>query len=178
MTVLSQTLLGYRAVLAVMALVAGLAVASCSRETRTPDWKPMGKVTKIEIHKSERRMTLFSGNVPVREFDVGLGSSPVGHKQERGDGKTPVGTYVIDRLNPNSQFHLSLGISYPNEIDQVVANARGIDPGDNIFIHGEPNNFRRRPGRDWTEGCIAVTNSEIEFIYRVVEMGTPVHIYH
>ncbi len=112
------------------------------------------------------------------EFDVGLGSSPVGHKQERGDGKTPVGTYVVDRRNPNSQFHLSLGLSYPNEIDQVVANVRGIDPGDNIFIHGEPNNFRRRPGRDWTEGCIAVTNSEIELIYRVVDVGTPVHIYH
>ena len=146
MTDFSQKLLGYRAVLVVMALVAGLAVASCSRETRTPDWKPMGKVTKIEIHKSERRMTLFSGNVPVREFDVGLGSSPVGHKQERGDGKTPVGTYVVDRRNPNSQFHLSLGLSYPNEIDQVVANVRGIDPGDNIFIHGEPEQFQAPAG--------------------------------
>ena len=162
-----------------LALAACLA-ASCSflPEHREPRLAPMEEVTHIEIHKSERRMVLFDGSVSSREFDIGLGSSPVGHKQQRGDGKTPVGTYFVDRRNPDSNFYLSLGLSYPNEIDKRVAEINGVDPGDNIFIHGEPNNYRRRPVRDWTDGCIAVSNREMAYIYRRVRVGTPVIIYN
>ena len=166
------------ALIQVLAAAACITVASCSRDAGRTGGKSMNEITSVEIHKSERRMILYSGDVAVRGFDVGLGSSPVGHKQERGDGRTPVGTYIIDRQNPNSRFHLSLGISYPNEVDRQVAEILGKDPGDNIFIHGEPNNFRRRPGRDWTDGCIAVTNREMDYIFRTVKVGTPVQIYH
>ena len=161
-----------------LASVACLALASCARDTGKRTVQQVGPITHIEIHKSERRMILYSGNSAVRSFDIGLGFAPVGHKLERGDGKTPVGTYFIDRQNPNSLFHLSLGISYPNEEDRRMAKLRGVDPGDNIFIHGEPNSFRRRPVRDWTDGCIAVSNREMAYIYRTVKVGTKVHIYH
>ena len=161
-----------------LTLVAFLTLASCARDTNNRSERQVGPITHIEIHKSERRMILYSGNSAVRDFDVGLGFAPVGHKLVRGDGKTPVGTYIIDRRNPKSLFHLSLGISYPNEEDRRLAKLRGVDPGDNIFIHGEPNSFRRRPVRDWTDGCIAVTNREMDYIYRTVKVGTKVHIYH
>ena len=161
-----------------LALVACLTLASCARDTVKRSVKQVGPITHIEIHKSERRMILFSGDSAVRGFDIGLGFAPVGHKLERGDGRTPVGTYFIDRQNPNSLFHLSLGISYPSEEDRRMAKLRGVDPGDNIFIHGEPNSLRRRPVRDWTDGCIAVSNREMDYIYRNVRVGTKVHIYH
>jgi len=115
---------------------------------------------------------------PLRTYPVGLGFAPTGHKQFEGDGRTPEGSYLIDRRNPESLFHLSIGISYPNEADKTFAAAQGKSPGSDIFIHGGP-----RPGidptnvRDWTAGCIAVTDSQIEEIYAMVRDGTPIDIY-
>ena len=134
-------------------------------------------ITRLEVYKSVRRLDAFSGNRKLRSFNVGLGFAPIGHKLQRGDGKTPLGRYIIDRKNPRSQFYLSLGISYPNTQDIQMAKARGVDPGGDIFIHGQPNNAKTPLHGDWTEGCIAVSNKEMDILYRAVPVGTPVHIY-
>jgi hypothetical protein len=103
------------------------------------------------------------------------GFAPEGHKQFEGDGKTPEGEYIIDRRNPNSRFHLSIGISYPNAADRAFARSQGKSPGGDIFIHGRG----KYPGSnrdDWTWGCIAVTDREMEDIYAMVRNGTPITI--
>lgn len=133
------------------------------------------RATAIEVHKGARRMYLMDGPRVLRRYDIALGSNPTGHKRAEGDGRTPEGSYVIDRRNPNSQFHLSLGISYPRPSDRLAAREAGLDPGGDIFIHGQAGRHRGR-GRDWTEGCIAVTDREIEEIYAMVDVGTPIRI--
>lgn len=133
-------------------------------------------ITQVSINKGQRRMHLLSGNKVVRSYDVSLGNQPVGHKQFEGDGKTPEGVYYIDRFNPRSAFHLSVGISYPNPNDRNFAEAQGRNPGGDIFIHGrgpQGNTLFPRQ-RDWTAGCIAVTDEEIEEIYAMLMPGTPV----
>lgn len=131
-------------------------------------------VTGIIVNKASRRMYLLSGNTALRAFDFELGGNPVGPKRIEGDGRTPEGAYIINRRNPNSQYYLSVGISYPNAQDLAYAQAMGVSPGGDIFIHGTPRDKRRSP--DWTAGCIAVTNREIEDIYAMVRDGTPVLI--
>ena len=132
------------------------------------------EVTGIVVRKSERKMYLLNGNETLEVFDIHLGSNPVGHKQFEGDGKTPEGQYYITHRNPRSQFHLSLGISYPNEADKAYAAAQGKDPGGDIFIHGESPYPSGK--EDWTVGCIAVTNRGMDLIYAMVEPGTPIWI--
>jgi murein L,D-transpeptidase YafK len=157
----------------VLALCLALALSGCSwskfRDYSGPE------VTKIVVHKAERRMTLYSGQRPVARYGIALGRNPVGQKQMEGDGRTPEGHYIIDRRNPNSRFHLSLGISYPEVSQRKAAKEAGLSPGGDIFIHGEGR--RRSTGmRDWTEGCIAVTNAEMEEIYAMVRVGTRITI--
>ena len=127
------------------------------------------------VNKADRRMYLLHHTKVLRDFDIGLGFAPVGHKQIEGDGRTPEGTYTIDRRNPNSRFHLSIGLDYPNERDKAMAEALGKSPGGDIFIHGRPKPYRSNL-RDWTWGCIAVTDREIEDIYAMVRDGTPITI--
>lgn len=117
---------------------------------------------------------LHHGSV-LEHYRFQLGFQPVGHKQYFGDGRTPEGDYIIDRRNPNSAFHLSIGISYPNEDDRAFAEALGKDPGGDIFIHGTPYRYVGKP--DWTAGCIAVKNDEMEDIYAMVRDGTPITIH-
>ncbi|MBU2957040.1 L,D-transpeptidase family protein [Paracoccus sp. 1_MG-2023] len=135
-------------------------------------------VTQINVNKGARKLYLVSGNTVVKSYDVSLGFAPVGHKQFEGDGRTPEGVYYIDRFNPRSAFHLSVGVSYPNAQDRAYAEAHGRSPGGDIFIHGrgpDGNNlFPRR--RDWTAGCISVTDEEIEEIYAMVPPGIPIVI--
>ena len=152
------------------ALAAG-SLAGCSTKFRSYDGPP---VTGIVVNKSPRKMYLLSGNTALRAFDIRLGGDPVGPKRWEGDGKTPEGAYWIDRRNPNSSYYLSLGISYPNPMDMAFAQSIGVPPGGNIFIHGTPREKRR--GGDWTAGCIAVTNREMEDIYAMVGEGTPIFI--
>jgi len=133
------------------------------------------EVTRIMVHKGERRMELLHHDRVLRSFDIDLGRTPVGHKERRGDGRTPEGDYIIDRRNPRSQFHLSLGINYPGNGDRQRAAEAGVNPGGDIFIHGRGPQFRRARG-DWTEGCIAVRDREIEVIYAMVRDGTPITI--
>ena len=135
------------------------------------------EVTRLRIHKGERLLFLDHGDRVLKTFPIGLGFAPEGHKQFEGDGRTPEGSYVIDRRNPNSLFHLSVGISYPNADDVAYAEAQGRSPGGDIFIHGGPRRGIDPVGvRDWTAGCIATTDREIERIYAMVKDGTPIDI--
>ena len=135
------------------------------------------QVTQVLVSKSQRRLYLFHHNQVLKAYDVELGFTAAGHKQFEGDGKTPEGLYFIDRRNPNSKFHLSIGIDYPNERDIAEALAMGKSPGGDIFIHGgPPKGSKADPRSDWTWGCIAVTNREMEHIYAMVDDGTPILI--
>jgi murein L,D-transpeptidase YafK len=116
-------------------------------------------------------MHLLHNDSILESYDIQLGFAPVGHKQFEGDGKTPEGVYRVDRRNPESRFHLSLGISYPNVNDVAAAAAMGKSPGGDIFIHGQENRSKPR-SHDWTWGCIAVKNEEMERIYAMVRTGT------
>ncbi len=133
------------------------------------------QVTRIQVFKEHRTMQLLHNTSLLRQYTFDLGFAPKGHKVHEGDGRTPEGAYRIDRRNPNSQFHLSLGISYPNASDVAYARARGLDPGGDIFIHGTPTQWLGTP--DWTWGCIAVKNEEMDEIYAMVENETKIFIY-
>lgn len=128
---------------------------------------------RIHVEKSERRMELSRAGRVIRSYRVRLGDAPVGRKRRQGDEKTPEGDYRISGRNPNSRFHLSLRVSYPDEADRRQARARGVDPGGDIFIHG--GNVAAYPF-DWTDGCIAVTDREIEEIWSLVPTGTRIRI--
>ncbi|MFC3057884.1 L,D-transpeptidase family protein [Paenirhodobacter populi] len=133
-------------------------------------------VTQIQVFKGKRRMYLLSGSTVLKEYKFALGGNPIGPKRFEGDGKTPEGLYYIDRRNPNSSYHLSLGISYPNPQDIAYAESMGRRPGGDIFVHGRAGKNKGR-GKDWTAGCIAVTDKEIEEIYSMVATGTPIWIF-
>ncbi|TBX20342.1 L,D-transpeptidase family protein [Nioella sediminis] len=159
-----------RSLLAIL-LLAVFAVTGCSR---FPTYDGP-EVTRIIVNKSARQLILMHHGEVLREYEMELGFAPVGDKQVEGDGRTPEGSYIIDRRNPNSEFYLSIGISYPNEEDIAEAEALGESPGGDIFIHGTPNPFRR--GDDWTAGCIAISNREMREVYSMVRLGTPIDIY-
>lgn len=131
------------------------------------------EVTYVVVNKEDRRMFLMHHDKVLKDYKIKLGFAPVGHKEIEGDGRTPEGLYHIDRRNPNSRFHLSLGISYPNEQDVAHAKALGKSPGGEIFIHGQQNPFKRDKD-DWTWGCISVKNKQMEDIYAMVSDGTPI----
>lgn len=154
-------------------LVIALGLAACGPKSKFLKYRGP-EVTSVQIHKAERRMYLLHHNKVLKSYDVALGFAPVGHKQFEGDGKTPEGTYYMTFKNPNSSYHLSLYINYPNVVDKEFAESQNRKPGGEIFIHGGPK--RKVYQRDWTEGCIAVTDKEIEVIYSMVNLGTPVHI--
>ena len=135
---------------------------------------------KVLIEKNERRLTLLSRGEVIKTYKIALGGNPVGPKERQGDNKTPEGTYIIDSRNSNSGYHLSLHISYPNEKDKMRAKELGVSPGGDIMIHGIKNGFSwvgtSHAEVDWTKGCIAVTDEEMEKIYKLVPNGTIVEI--
>ena len=130
------------------------------------------------VDKSERKLTLFHDGAPSLTItDLRFGDMPVGHKRFEGDERTPEGLYKIDARNPQSGYHLSLRISYPNASDRAAAGLLGRDPGGDIFLHGQPNGYAGPAiATDWTDGCIAMTNAEIEALYAAVADGTPIFI--
>ena len=138
------------------------------------------KADKILVEKGARRLTLFSAGRKLKEYRVALGFSPVGPKEREGDGRTPEGIYVIDFHKPDSAFHRALHISYPSTDDDMRAAEAGVSPGGDIMIHGLPNGLGALgPAHrlhDWTAGCIAVTDSEIDEIYGSVSDGTSIEI--
>lgn len=135
-------------------------------------------IERLVVKKAERRLEAWSNGVLVHTFEaIQLGDVPVGPKRFQGDEKTPEGRYTIDYGNPASRYHLSLHISYPAAADRARAAAAGRSPGGDIFIHGQPNGWPggRVPG-DWTDGCIALANEEIEALWGSVADGTPIEI--
>jgi murein L,D-transpeptidase YafK len=142
--------------------------------------KPNEKVDRVLVLKSERKLQLLNGSKVLKEYRVALGSSPVGRKEGEGDGKTPEGIYTIDYRKKDSQFHRALHISYPNKADRERAAKAKVNPGGMIMIHGIMNGYgwigSAHRARDWTLGCIAVTDQEIEEIWALVQDGTTVEI--
>src|SRR5512146_448458 len=141
---------------------------------------PVAKVDKVLILKKDRKLILLSGETEVRRYSVALGLNPVGPKQQRGDNRTPEGFYKIDSRNPNSQYHKSLHISYPNAADRARAKKLGKDPGGDICIHGLPKGQgwigKAQSLHDWTWGCIALSDEEIDEVWKLVSNGTVVEI--
>jgi len=131
------------------------------------------RADRIVVDKSERRMRLLRDGKLIRTYSILLGDAPIGHKRQQGDERTPEGEYRIGGRNPNSRFHLSLRVSYPNDADRKQARARGVDPGGDIMIHGgTPPGYRR----DWTDGCIALSDTQIEEVWSLVPNGIPIRI--
>jgi murein L,D-transpeptidase YafK len=155
-----------------MVIGSALGLAGCG--TALPKYSGP-EVTRIQVFKERRTLQLVHNRTLLRSYKFELGFAPTGHKAQEGDGRTPEGAYRIDRKNPNSRFHLSVGISYPNATDVAAARARGVSPGGDIFIHGTPSRWIGQA--DWTWGCIAVTNTEMDEIYTMVNVGTKIFLY-
>jgi len=138
------------------------------------------KADKVVVIKSKRLLMLMKEGEIFKAYRVALGKNPNGHKIKAGDRRTPEGSYVIDSRNSRSKFYLAIHISYPNETDISNAQKRGVSPGGSIMIHGLPNGFARvdklHRVQDWTDGCIAVTNTEMQEIWEYVADGTPIEI--
>ncbi|MDD8023008.1 MAG: L,D-transpeptidase [Paracoccaceae bacterium] len=137
----------------------------------------VGPVSRILVEKSARRMTVFVGDQVARIYRVRLGFAPEAPKTRQGDGRTPEGQFRIDRRNAASAYHLSLGINYPRPQDRAQAAALGVSPGGDIFLHGQPNQLPAGTlGYDWTAGCIALSNAEIEELFAATPIGAAVEI--
>ncbi len=159
-----------------LALTAGfLALGTMpARAAYTPTLAP--RANHVVVSKSNRVLALMIGADTLKKYKVHLGFAPEGHKQRSGDGRTPEGRYYIDRRNPRSEFYLSLGVSYPNAVDLARARSMGVRPGGDIFIHGGPRRAADRRKTDWTAGCIAVSDIEMEEIWSMVPTGIPITI--
>ena len=137
-------------------------------------------VTLVKVDKSKRRMYLFKDDEVVQEFRIALGKQPKGHKRFEGDNRTPEGQYKLDYIMEESDFYRSVHINYPQSADREWAEKHDLSPGGNIKIHGIKNGERRSPSFiqsfDWTDGCIALTNQDMDAFIELVKMGTPIHI--
>ena len=135
---------------------------------------------KVLVEKGERKLHLLKNGIPFRTFDIALGLAPEGDKEMEGDQKTPEGTYLLDGRNPDSDYFLSIHISYPNTRDLAEARANGVDPGGAIMIHGQPNqptfSAAYYAREDWTNGCIAVSNSDMIDIWLMTPENVPIEI--
>jgi murein L,D-transpeptidase YafK len=138
------------------------------------------RADKVVVSKKDHTLELFDHGTLLKKYKVALGGEPAGRKERQGDHKTPEGIYVLDRRNEHSQFYRSLHVSYPNAEDRARAQQAGANPGGDIMVHGLPNGFgwlgSSHRMRDWTDGCIAVTNEEMDEIWRTVPDGTPIEI--
>lgn len=152
-------------------------LAAC-QPTTSPDGIVPTEIDFLLVDKSDRTLTVFFDGKSIKTYeDISFGDAPAGHKQFEGDERTPEGRYTIDARNPNSAYHLSLRISYPNAQDRAFAEQFGRSPGGDIFIHGQPNSMSvGELSGDWTDGCIAVSNSEIQELWNAVANGTPIEI--
>jgi murein L,D-transpeptidase YafK len=132
----------------------------------------------VLVFKAKRKLLLLQGGKVLKMYHISLGGDPVGRKTMEGDSKTPEGKYVLDWHNAQSDFYKSIHISYPNQADLARAAKLGVPPGEDLFIHGQPNDHQgpaKQPG-DWTDGCIAVSNAEMDELWRAVPDGTPIEI--
>ena len=140
----------------------------------------MTRVDRVVVNKAQRELLLLAGDSLLRHYRIALGRNPEGPKTREGDGRTPEGLYTIDRRNASSAYHLSLRISYPSGADRARAEQLGADPGGDIMIHGLRNGQghlgQAHLEKDWTQGCIAVTDEEMDEIWALVPDGTQVEI--
>ena len=142
--------------------------------------RPAATVDHVIVYKHERKLVLLAAGKEIKSYRVALGSEPVGPKTRRGDHRTPEGSYLLDSRNPSSHFYKAFHISYPNSKD--IANARklGVSPGGDIMLHGLPKGYAwvgtAHVMHDWTDGCIAVTNEEMDELWKLVPVGTPIEI--
>ncbi len=149
------------------------------------DIRKQTPITELRVYKSKRILELVSHDQIIRTYPMRLGFDPLGHKKQEGDGKTPEGRYSLDWRNPNSAFYKSFHISYPNEQDKAQAKARGVSPGGDVMIHGSttskinnlPEMMNYLPQKDWTFGCIAIRNVDIDELWTLVDDHTPIIIY-
>ena len=159
-------------VLTVLWLLYGLATLQAAP-------KPL-QADRVLVLKKERTLQLLSQGKVIKTYNVALGGDPVGPKARQGDHKTPEGIYILDSRNPHSRFHRAIHISYPNAKERAAAREKGVSPGGDVFIHGLPNGYgfvgESHRLKDWTDGCIAVTNQEIDEIWNAVPDGTPIEI--
>ena len=135
-----------------------------------------GRVDRILVKKSERKLYLMRGDKPFRTYRIALGYQPTGHKRYQGDGRTPEGRYYLDWRSANSKYYKALHISYPSSRDVIRARSSGRDPGGMIMIHGQPSWRGEQKTGDWTFGCIAVSNLAIDEIWSYVDLGTTIEI--
>jgi murein L,D-transpeptidase YafK len=163
----------------VILIVLALFIAACGSSSKRMSIENF-KVDRVILKKSERKLILMKRETVLKSYKVALGRNPIGPKKQEGDKKTPEGSYIIDRHDPKSSFHLSLHISYPSAADCEQALRSGVRPGGDILIHGIKNGMGWIGSLhrliDWTQGCIAVTNQEIEEIYNLVPDGTPIDL--
>lgn len=157
------------------------AIVACTDQPQQSKFKSYTgpAVTQVVVHKGARQMFLMHGTQVLKSYNVSLGYEPNGPKMFEGDGRTPEGIYFIDRMNPNSRYHLSVGISYPSPTDEARAMGYGLPAGRDIFIHGrgtDGNAAIAAKVRDWTAGCIAVSDGEIEEIFSMMRPGVPIVI--
>ena len=138
------------------------------------------RADRVVVHKKERTLLLLRQGKVIKTYKVALGGVPVGPKERQGDHKTPEGLYILDSRNPHSQFYKSIHISYPSERERSAARQKGVSPGGDVFVHGLPKGYAwvgaAHREKDWTDGCIAVTNQEMDEIWVAVANGTPIEI--
>jgi murein L,D-transpeptidase YafK len=161
--------------LAALFLLAFFSLQVLPNNASTP---PSATADKVVVLKAKRTLMLFSGDKVLKTYRVSLGGHPSGRKVQEGDRRTPEGIYTLDFHNPHSDFYKSIHITYPNQADVARARKLGVPPGEDLFIHGQPNGFQG-PGLvkgDWTDGCIAVSNAQMDEIWRAVPDGTPIEI--
>src|SRR5262245_42487144 len=170
-------------ILAVALGVAGTVHADAADNLGSASSRPTESVPtadRVVLYKGERRMLLMRGDSILRTYKVALGLNPIGHKERAGDFRTPEGRYYLTRRNPRSDFFLSIQVSYPNDADVKKARRNGWDTGGSIMIHGLPNQLKHTPkyyeSRDWTDGCIAVSNSDMVEIWLLTGNNTPIEI--
>lgn len=161
-----------------VALVLGVSVLPGGQgSARATDFPTADKVV---VEKGKRKLHLLKGGVAFRSFDIALGIRPVGDKEKEGDFKTPEGNYLLDARNPDSEYFLAIHVSYPDPGDRAEARKKGVDPGGAIMIHGQPNDPTRSEAyyrtQDWTNGCIAVSNSDMIDIWLMTADNTPIEI--
>ena len=158
-------------------LLAAIAVPGFQGDARASDFPVADKVV---VEKANRKLHLLKGGVAIRSFDIALGIRPVGDKEREGDFKTPEGNYLLDARNPDSEYFLAIHVSYPDSRDRAEARSKGVDPGGAIMIHGQPNDPTRSEAyyrtQDWTNGCIAVSNSDMIDIWLMTAENTPIEI--
>ena len=161
-------------------VLAGVTATLLPSIARAASWAEGANALRILVLKSERRLMLVRAGKILLTFPIALGTHPTGPKRQEGDGKTPEGDYVIDRFDQGSYFHRALHISYPNAEDVRRAEALGVDPGGRIEIHGLPPGYEtldpKRFDKDWTDGCISVSDRAVEALWRNVGLGTPISI--